>query len=288
MATADLGGKSIILTGAGRGLGRAMSVGLARAGATVTMVERDAGELEAAAAEAEKAAGQGSVLPVEADVTDERDAAMVVARTLDRFGKLTGLVNNAALGPNLFYKTNLGPKPKIWEADLDLWRQTVNVNGSGPFIMTQAAVPHMLEAGWGRVINVTTSLETMINAGIGPYGPAKACAEAFSRMLSLDLEGTGVTANVLIPGGPANTRMIIADGNRADRDRLIQPEVMVAPVCWLASEQSDGLNGIRFRAAIFDATLTNDEIVERIGNPIAWPQLAGDAIRPPGDEGAPR
>ena len=283
MADVSLAGKSIIVTGAGRGLGRAMSLGLARAGATVTMVELDADVLSEATAEVEKAAGQGCALPLAADVTSEDDAAGVVSQAIERFGRVTGIVNNAAVGPQFFYKTNTKPRPPIWEAGLDFWRRTVEVNANGPFIMTMAVLPHFFDAGWGRVVNVTTSLETMINAGMGPYGPAKACAEAFTSMLSQELDGTGVTANVLVPGGPANTRMIPADGNREDRARLIQPDVMVAPATWLCSEASDGVNGRRFLAALFDPELPPEQAAEQAGAPAAWPQMRGQAIRPPGD-----
>lgn len=283
MTPISLAGKSLIVTGAGRGLGRAMSVGLARAGATVAMVELDEDVLAEAAAEAEAAGGQGSVIAIGADVTSEDDAAMVVRRTVDRFGRVTGIVNNAAVGPQLFYETNTRPRPPIWEADLALWRRTMEVNATGPFVMTMAVLPHLFDAGWGRVINVTTSLETMINAGMGPYGPAKACAEAFTTMLSEELEGTGVTANVLIPGGPADTRMIPADGSRADRAALVSPQAMVPPVTWLASERSDGVNGRRFRAVKFDPALPVERAAEEAGAPAGWQQLKGDAVRPPGD-----
>ncbi len=279
MAERVLDGKVAIVTGAGRGLGRTMALGLLRAGANVTMVERDADVLDEAAREAGDIEGAAPVVARHGDVTDENDAAAVVAATIERFGGVHVLINNAALGPQIFQPTNLEPRPKIWEIDLDLWRQTLNVNTSGPFIMARAALPDMLERGWGRIINVTTSLDTMTRPGMGAYGPAKAGAEAFTAALAGDLNGTGVSANVLIPGGRADTRMIPNDGEFVDRSLLVPRDVMVAPVVWLASDASDGVNNLRFRAALFDPAVPPEQAAAAAGAPVAWPQLGNQAIR---------
>ncbi len=279
MAERVLDGKIAIVTGAGRGLGRTMALGLLRAGAGVTMVERDADVLGEAAREAGDIEGAQPVVAHQGDVTSEKDAADAVQATIERFGGFDVLVNNAALGPQTFQPSNLEPRPRIWEIDVDAWRRVLGVNASGPFIMTRAALPHLLARGWGRIINVTTSLDTMTRPGMGAYGPAKACAEAFTASLAGDLEGTGVSANVLIPGGRADTRMIPDDGEFADRGRLVARDVMVAPVVWLASAASDGVNNMRFRAALFDPELAPDRAAEAAGAPVAWPQLGNQAIR---------
>jgi 3-oxoacyl-[acyl-carrier protein] reductase len=279
MAERVLDGKTVIVTGAGRGLGLTMTLGLLGAGARVTMVERDADALAEAGAEAGAVAGADAVLAHKADVTDQNDAAAAAAATIERFGGLHVVVNNAALGPQMFQPTNLKPRPKVWEVDVDLWRRTLDVNGTGPFIMTRAALPHLLEQGWGRIINVTTSLDTMTRPGMGGYGPAKACAEAFTASLAGDLDGTGVTANVLIPGGRADTRMIPNDGEFTDRGRLVAPGVMVAPVVWLASDAANAVNNMRFRAALFDPDATPEAAAEASGAPVAWPQLGNQALR---------
>jgi 3-oxoacyl-[acyl-carrier protein] reductase len=272
-------GKVAVITGAGRGLGRQMTLGLVGAGAKVAMVEIDADALEAAAADAESAGGQGCVLPIVADVTDETRAAEAVAQTVGHFGSVDVLVNDAAIGPQAFRPSNLDEPLKVWEVDLDLWRRVQLVNATGPYIMARNALPHMLEKGWGRIVNVTTSLDTMWRETMGPYGPAKAALEALTAMMSQELEGTGVTANVLIPGGRANTRMIPDDGEFADRSTLVQPEVMVAPIRWLASTASDGVNGRRFIGAHWDSSLPPEEAAEAAGAPVAWQQLGRQAIR---------
>ena len=275
-----LEGKSVIVTGAARGLGRAMTLGLLGAGAAVTMMEIDDDALGVAAAEAEGVAGKDRVLAVAASVADEAAAATVVERTLETFGTLDALINNAAFGPQNIRKSNLDPPRKIWEIEPEMWRRTLEVNTTGAFIMASAALPAMLAAGSGRIVNVTTSLNTMYRASVGAYGLSKAAEEAFTAALAADLEGTGVTANVLVPGGPANTRMIPDDGHTADRTRLIQPEIMVAPAVWLVSDASAAHNGRRFIAARWDDALTPDQAADKAGAPAAWPQLGQQAIRP--------
>lgn len=278
MAAPDLSGTTILITGAGRGLGKVMATALAGAGANVALMERDKPELDTAVAELGESNDPARVIGVTGDVTKAADAAAAVAATEEAFGGLGMLINNAALGPQEHAPTNEKPRPPVWEVDLDLWFATLAVNGSGPFVMTRAAIGGMLERGWGRVVNVTTSLDTMMNAGVGAYGPAKACTEAFTSILAHELEGTGVTANVLVPGGRANTRMIPSDGKFVDRSLLIQPDVMVAPILWLASRATDTVNGRRFRAALFDPNLPPEEAAEASGAPVAWRDLGGQAI----------
>jgi len=115
--------------------------------------------------------------------------------------------------------------------------------------MTRAAVPVMLEQGWGRVLNVSMNHATMRRRGFSPYGPSKAALESETVIWAQDLEGTGVTVNALLPGGPTLTGMI-PDGVSAEvRHRLLPPEVMVPPLLWLASPAADGVTGRRFNAS---------------------------------------
>jgi len=278
MTTPNLAGTTILVTGAGRGLGRTMANALAQAGANVAIMERDGAECEDAVATIGAAADKERVIGIAGDVTNPDDAASAVAFTNKAFGKLDMLVNNAALGPQEHSPTNTVDRKPVWKVDLKLWLATVAVNGSGPFIMTRAAIPEMLERGWGRIVTVTTSLDTMMAAGIGPYGPAKACAEGFMSVLAHEVQGTGVTANVLVPGGRADTRMIPNDGRFVDRNLLIKPEVMVPPIRWLASRATDQVNGRRFRAALFDPNLPPEKAAEAAGAPVAWRDLGGQAI----------
>jgi NAD(P)-dependent dehydrogenase (short-subunit alcohol dehydrogenase family) len=273
-----LSGKTAIVTGAGRGLGKAMAKGLVDAGANVVLVELDKDVLDHAVAEI----GVGCIAAA-GDVSNPEDAKRIVDASLATFGGLHILVNNAGLGPERFRDTDRSNAKMIWEIDLADWRLYLDVNTTGHFVMTQAVMPHLLAQDWGRIVNVTTSLDTMTNYTNGAYGPSKAGAEALATMIAGGVAGTGVTCNVLIPGGPADTRMISATGVYENRDKLIQPNVMVPPLLHLVSDEGGKVNNRRFRAALWDASIGADENLQTSGDPIAWPQLGGKAIRPDND-----
>lgn len=273
-----LDGKAAIVTGAGRGLGKAMAKGLVDAGANVTLVELDRDVLDEAATEI----GAGCIAS-QGDVANEQDAKRIVEETIAAFGGVHILVNNAGLGPERFRDTDRSNAKMIWEIDISDWRLFLDVNTTGHFVMTQAIMPHLLAQDWGRIVNVTTSLDTMTNFTNGAYGPSKAGAEALATMIAGGVEGTGVTCNVLIPGGPADTRMISATGIYENRDKLIQPDVMVPPLLCLLSDDGAAINNRRFRAALWDTSADRETNLDVSGDPIAWPQLGGQAIRPDGD-----
>ncbi len=150
-------GKAAIVTGAGRGLGRAMALGLAHAGIrVVATAARELAEIEAVAAEAE--AGNGAIVPVLADVTRDADAQRVVATALERFGRLDILINNAGRGMKYVSETFMTEPTRFWEVEPDTWRTVIDTNVNGPFLMARAAVPHLVRAGWGRIINVSVSV----------------------------------------------------------------------------------------------------------------------------------
>jgi 3-oxoacyl-[acyl-carrier protein] reductase len=139
-----------------------------------------------------------------------------------------------------------------------------NINGT--FLMARHAAPHLLRAVSGRIVNVTTSLPTMQRKANSPYGVSKAAIEAETLIWAQDLDGTGVTVNSLIPGGAADTDFV----HKAARERLIQegrellsPQVMVAPMVWLASSLSDGVTGARFVGKLWDAFLPPAEAAAR-------------------------
>jgi len=279
MAETTLDGKVVMMTGAGRGMGREMSIGLAGAGAKVAMIDIDADVLNEAASLVENAGGQGAALPMVADVTSADNAATAVQKVLDRFGRIDVLVNDAVVGPERIGPNFFTDRTKFWDLDDGLWRQMLNVNIFGPQLMARTVVPHMLEQGWGRIVNITTSLDTMYLAGAGAYGPTKAALEAHTRIMAHDLEDTGVGVNVLIPGGPVNTRMI-PEASGIPRENLIQPDVMVRPIIWLTSNDSDGVSGMRFIAALWDPKLDREARMEQAGAPLAWSQIESRSIYP--------
>jgi NAD(P)-dependent dehydrogenase (short-subunit alcohol dehydrogenase family) len=278
MADRSLVGKVAIVTGSGRGLGKAIALALVQAGAKVTITDIDQDVVEQASAEASELGGDGCCLPIVADISEENDINMIVNKTIADLGGLHIVVNNAGLAPpgNPFIKRSM-----FWELDIAYWRQVVNVNTTGPFLLSRAAVPHLIEQGWGRLISVTTSMDTMLRSGFTPYGPSKAGHEALASIMSKDLEGTGITVNVVVPGGPADTRLV-PDGAGIERSALIQPEVMGPPIVWLSTDDAKGVSGRRFRAALWDVNLEPEQAAEQSGAPIGWPDVGGQAVFPTG------
>ncbi len=238
-------GRVAIVTGAGRGLGRAMALGLARAGVrVVATAARELAEIEAVAAEG----AAGRILPLRADVTRPADAQHLVAATLERFGRLDILVNNAGRGMKYVSETFMTQPTRFWEVEPETWRMVIDTNVNGPFLMTRAAVPPMLRAGWGRIVNISMNHSTMCRAGFSPYGPSKAALESETIIWAQDLHGTGVTVNALLPGGATLTGMIPDTMPASFRSTLLDPAIMVPPLLWLISSAADALTGCRVTA----------------------------------------
>ncbi len=272
MSTHDLTGKIVIVTGAGSGLGRAMTLGLAACGARIAGADIDTDGLAATI----NAAPEGAVLAAPTDVRQEADCAEVVKTAISELGGLHMLVNCAGLGmPSLRrdYATN---RLNFWQAEPDAWQLLMDVNVRGTFLMGRAAAPYLIEQGWGRIVNVTTSFNTQMRGGNMPYGQSKASLEAASAAWADDLKDTGVSCNVLVPGGAADTPMVPPE-SPYERDKLTRPEVMVAPICWLASEASDGINGMRFIGRDWDPALPEQDAMNNAMAPAAWPELAAAA-----------
>ena len=198
----------------------------------------------------------------------------------DRFGTIDILVNNAGVGQATLRSDNRQNPIRFWEVTPEQWRLFVAVHTNAPMALSRAVVHDMMRQRWGRIVNVTTSLGTMIRAGSPTYGPSKAALEAFSAIMAKDLDGTGVTVNVLVPGGATNTGMIPAEAPYA-REEMIQPEVMAPPLVWLVSNAAAGVTGRRFLAVHWDPKLPPEQAAEKAGAPIAWTSIATMPIEPP-------
>lgn len=256
MQNIQLDGRVIVVTGASRGLGRAMANALAAAGARVALASPETELLRETAADIETRYGEGHALAVPTDITKRADCERAIAESLRRFGGLHVLINNARRphrGPGLPPEGNQLP---FWESDPEIWQETVHVNVNGSFLITHAVAPHLIRQGWGRIINVTTSLDTMQRKHNSPYGVTKAALEAATSIWAQDLEGTGVTVNSLIPGG-----MVDSDPDRPPRPgrKMLPIDIMNKAAIWLCSPRSDGKTGGRYVGKLWDDGLPLDE-----------------------------
>jgi len=239
----DLSGRVAIVTGGGRGIGRTIAEGLAKAGAAVAVTGRSAGHLQEAVAAIEKAGGRG--LAFAADVTDQPAVRRLVAETESKLGPVDILVNNAAMeGP-------LGP---LWELDTAQWRRCLEVNLMGPIICSQAVLPGMVARRRGRIINIASGGGLFAVPYDTGYSTTKAALIRLTEVMAIECESHGVTVFAIHPGvvhtGMSDTVM----GSEAGRKWLpgyedslrsfATPVELAAELCvFLASGAADGLSG---------------------------------------------
>ncbi len=270
--------RTAIITGGAGGLGLAMARGLAADGHRIALIDSDA----AATARARNALRDtdGESLAVVADVSDEAAVEGAVGIAVEAFGPVEVLINNAGIGPSSIRPDAERRLPGVAEVTPELWSRFFAVNLTGSMLMLRAVLPGMRAGGWGRVINNTTSFHTMLR--VLPYGATKAALESASAVWAKELEGSGVTVNVVVPGGPTDTAFI-AEESGIDRTKMLLPEVMVPPVRWLASDRSAATTGRRFIAALWDDSLSAEHAAEKAGAPIGWPELAAATVVWPDD-----
>jgi NAD(P)-dependent dehydrogenase (short-subunit alcohol dehydrogenase family) len=233
----DLRERVAIVTGGGRGIGRAIALGYARSGADVVISSaRNPAELDEVASAA--ATLPGTIQATKADVTVPGDVERLVEQALAIRGRIDVLVNNAARGMRFVNERFMTDPRPFWEADPEAWGLVMQTNIVGVFLMSRAVVPRMLAAGHGSIINVTINHETMVRRGFSPYGPSKAALEAMTRCWAQELEGSGVHINLLAPGGATDTGMV-PDGAPSSLT-LLSPEIVVGPALHLALAQRSG------------------------------------------------
>jgi NAD(P)-dependent dehydrogenase (short-subunit alcohol dehydrogenase family) len=237
----------VLVTGGTSGLGLAMAAALAKAGAAVALTGRSAARAEAAAADLPGAVG------IELDVRDESSVARAVDQAWSRLGGIDMLVNNAGIGMITVNPDFMARPQGFWEVSADGFRAVVDTNLTGYFLTAREVVPRMLAAGGGRVVNVSINEETMRRTGFVPYGPSRAGSEALSRVMAADLKGTGVTVNLLLPGGATATGML--PSKLPEGMPVLEPEVMGPPIVWLASDEAAGVHDERIIAAGFESWL---------------------------------
>lgn len=269
-----LAGKVALITGASTGLGAVMAKTMVRAGAKVVGMARTKSNLDKVASELAQEGYEGAFLSFPGNVASRQSCEDAVGKTLESFGTIDILVNNAGVGSNHARPKNFqGKVLHFWECDPDLWDEAVAINSASAFYLSRLAVLPMIKKGWGRIINNTTNFHTMLGPGRACYGPGKAGLEASSLIWSKELEGTGVTVNVLIPGGAVLTP-IHEKSRGTSLDEMMKPEIFEAPTLWLASQQSDGITGFRFNAKLWDTALPPAEAALRARTPAAWDSLS--------------
>jgi 3-oxoacyl-[acyl-carrier protein] reductase len=271
MKDGTLSGKTAIVTGAGRGMGRSMVLGLARAGANVVLTAvRNRREIDEVAKEAANIPLAGAVRAQVADVASEEDCRRVVSETMREFGAVHILVNNAGRGMRFVSEKFFDTPTKFWETDPAVWRMIIDTNVNGPFLMSRAAVPHMLKQRWGRIVNISINHETMRRPGFSPYGPSKAALESETIIWAQDLAGTGITVNALLPGGATDTGMVPQEIPPHLRKQLLHPDIMVPPLLWLVSDAASGVTGGRFAANLWDTSLPPEKAAEQSRTTAGW------------------
>ena len=228
---------------------------------------------------AEDGVTREQLMPIETDISDSQACANCIQSTLDTFGTVHALVNNAGIALNFVRPDYLTNPVRTSELSPQIWDRFVGVNLSGAWYLSYNVLPHMVDQGYGRIINVTTSFNGMLFVGGQPYGPSKAGMEAMSLSHAGEFRGTGVTVNVVLPGGPVDTPMIPKEASFA-RSELIDPECMAPPLIWLCAEAGDDVTGRRYIAANWDPDIDFDAAAAGCSRPAAWPELTHDLIAP--------
>ena len=256
----DLGGRVVLITGGDRGLGLSMAEAQVACGASVVLASVDEEGCKAAAASISDRVGKGRALPLKLDITDLAQCRAAIAASVETFGRLDAVFNNARRlfrGPGLPPAGNSLP---LHETDPGIYAETIMVNVVGTFFMARAAAEHFRSVGGGKIVNLSTSRRNFWQARNSPYGVSKAAVESQTLIWAADMAPDNVTVNALIPGGAADT-----DPTRPYKEgqELLPVDIMDPLAVWLASGLSDGATGRRYVGNLWDSSLSPNEAADR-------------------------
>ncbi|THE63064.1 SDR family oxidoreductase [Salinadaptatus halalkaliphilus] len=235
----------VIVTGASRGLGRAMVDRFADEGARVVLTARDESRMEDIAAEL-----PSDSLVVPADVRDSDAVERVIDRTIEKFGHIDTLVNNAGVSQLGMHDS----RNHIVDIADDDWDTILEVNLKGVFLFTRAALPHMYEQGRGNVVNISSGLGRRAAPGAAAYVSSKWGLEGLTQTAALESDEYGVNANALDPGGRVDTD-IWAHLPDEEREQILDPDVMNDAAVLLAAQGPDGVTGESMTATEWEKRL---------------------------------
>lgn len=273
---ADTEQRVALVTGGLRGLGRSMSLGLAKAGHMVVAVGHIESDVAEMTAEAEKLGAGKRFHPLVADLREASECDRVVAATRDRCGRVDILVNNAGLtftyiDPARFRRNSL---QRFWMVGDEIIDNVITTNYLAADRLSRRVAPEMIERRWGRIVNVTTKLDTMNRVGTHPYGASKAALEMATEVWAKDAVDTGMTVNIVNPGAGANTPGMAEEMRKASAEgrvsRLVEPDEMVGPLLFVVSRDADDLNGWRFDANLWNPSLAPTEAAWLAGRPAGF------------------
>ena len=243
----DLKGRSAVVTGGARGIGRAIATRLLASGANVMLWDIDAATLEAAAAELGDSGPVGAVI---ADVTDPDAVEAAHAATVERYGGIDILVNDAGIS---------GPTVTTWEYALEDWNRVVAVNLTGTFLCCKVVAPGMMARGYGRIVNLASIAGKEGPAGCPAYAAAKAGVMGFTKSLAKEVVGAGVLVNCVTPSATrtqfldqlseSHLQHILDTNDGIPMGRLGEPEDVARLVAWLCTEDCSFSTG-----AVFDVS----------------------------------
>lgn len=251
MKSNQLQGKKIVITGASSGLGLAMAQALGNAGASVMITARNEEKLS----EALQTLKQNDINS-EAIVMNVRDEASIqtaVERVQSQWGSLDMLINNAGIGMRTVNPNFLTHEQPFYEVSAAGFRDLIDTNLTGYFLVAKAFVPLFIAQGRGKIVNISMNHETMKRKGFVPYGPSRAGAESLSLIMAEDLRDYQIDVNMLLPGGATETGMIPEEAKAAIQGKfqLLSPDIMGEPIVFLASDESNGITGERVVATEF-------------------------------------